>query len=100
MRREGASETVLWPAEQADPLQLVRITGLGGWVAFLASKFKCHVDLRPVAVPRSGLLPDVHEVIRSAPALEAARLLKSGLLAPKVAFHFLAGHPGFEGLGI
>jgi hypothetical protein len=45
-------------------------------------------------------LPDFNEVIRRAPAFEAARLLKSGFLASKVAFHFLAGHPGFEGLGI
>jgi hypothetical protein len=86
--------------EQADPLQFVGITGLGGWVSFLASKFKRHVDVCPVAVPRSRILPDFYEIIRYAPALEAARLLKSGFLAPKVAFHFLAGHPGFERLGI
>ena len=69
-------------------------------MAVLAKKFKCHVNVCPVAVPRSRLLPDFHEAIRRAPTLEAASLLKPGVLAPKIAFHLLAGRPGFEGFGI
>src|SRR5258707_4663106 len=95
-----ASETIFWPAEQADPLKFVGITGLRRWASLLASKLKGHIDVYTVAVPRSVLLPDFHKVIRCVPTLETARLLKMGVLGLKVAFHFLASHTGLEGFGV